>query len=285
MKKRWLGLVYGLVAFGAFGFGIHALRERGIKLPADAANRAHHILKKGTPIDLVLMESLSSGGTSVGAPVKLCLFHDLEAGGDVLVERGSAASAMIVESRGANMFSGFMLNKPARLAMEWGSLTLPDGRKVSLMAAHGAKRLALEDKNTRNEATEGVDAAMADPKKREELVALSQKLLGEGKLPADLASYQQLSKDLGLKRTQELIDRGQGKAPSLGLSRSLEALNKGNIAALTGIDGILAAQALGELTSVATTVDRKLRDTFKGHNIRANIGLIMHAELGEDVEI
>lgn len=269
-------LVGGLAILGAFGYGVWYLKDKGVRLPSERPESVK--VAAGTPIKLLLLDSLSSGGSDVGQRVRLVVAEDVKVGPDVAIPRGAIALGKVTRSRGGSML-GAVSNQPARLEIDLGTIRHA-GQSVPLTLGKTAT-YAFTQANTKPKTTPNVAAAWQDADARDGLRQLAEAATSDN--PADKvlalrdAKVRQLVDRLELKNLGDLIDRSQGKdlnAKNLGgdaetLSRTLSALADGDIGRLAGVDAALLARALGELSSLAHGLTGQINGLFKGSNIRA----------------
>lgn len=273
-----LKALIGLAVLGGFGYAAWTLRANEGQFPWEGPKTVTVTVPAGTAIELVMLESLDAGGSKIGEEVELAVAEDVVVEGRVVLARGTRATAVVSQSRGASLFAA-LGNQPARLAMTLGEIKLEDGRTVALTTAGGAPVHEFTQANT----ADRVDAAKLarlwqEPKSKAALTEiakasiLGQPLAIEGE---DLAT---VSKSLGLEKTTALAQSPAQGVGGLTLGKTLDAMTAGSAAGLAGADAVLAAQAIGELAELAGSVDHKLRGVFKARTVRAPIGTPVAAQ-------
>lgn len=268
--KRALRFLGGLTILAAFGGGVwayqqgllpFALKEPPVKVP------------KGTEVPLILLESLDAGGSKVGHQVKLAVVEDVVIDDRIVILRGTEATAEVTESRGASLM-GAISNRPARLAIRLEKLRLRDGRTIDLQTEDGKPIYTFTQANTvgRTDAAR-LDRLWEDPKSREALEKIAEGVRtgsADAALPAGVG---ELAGSLGLERTRDVAEgRAQTRSGGLTLDNAMRALQTGDMGAVTGVDAVTTALALGELANLANSVEDKVRGLFKGRTIRATVG-------------
>ena len=286
MAMKALKVIGGLAVLGAFGYGAYSLGQGTLKIPGiGTAKKQVVIVKPGTEITFVLLETLDAGGSKEGETIDLAVMNDVLVGNAIVITKGTRAHATVTRSRGASLANA-VANRPARLEMEFGKLTLADGRKIDLTGMSGEDTYEFTQENT----ADRIDAASIDkiwqnPKSREALADIVEKIENGEKVDESREDFKKLSQELGLKKTTEIMDEPGKSSKKLSLGTALDAFTRGEVSSLVGMDAVVAAQAMGELTDLVSSVDHKLRGVFKQRTIRATIGTPIQAKTTESFQI
>lgn len=270
MKNGWAVGLAAVVAIGAVG-----LAWNMGKLPFGPALLDRDTLPEASPVSLLLLQPISSGGTDEGTKVPALVEKDvLGAEGKVAIPAGAVAMVEVVQSRGATPFTQFV-NQPARLSIRFLSVQAVGG-EVRLRPGErtGDEEFALTRANT-----EGPDLADLA-----ESVGKNKELRDSWKGALD----QLQSKGAVDLRAPDLRKVLEGVATEMALPATAETLRSdrswqaladvaarakgGDLTGLAGSDALLALTALKEVAHLAGSMDRTLRGIFKGRNIEAPMG-------------
>ncbi len=290
---KWLKALGGLAVLGAFVYAVLVIRGQAPGPPVSLVPGLDSSLvpppevrlERGTPVELLLLTPLTSGGSKVGDEVKLVAAQDVTApDGRVVVAQGAPARARVAQSRGATVVS-VLANQPARLALEGLSVEAVDGQSLALGGPDGEVTFSLTQANTRPEgAAPDLGALATDPEAQAYLKGLAARALS-GKAPTpqeERAGQEQLRRIAerhGMPSTEKMLgDPKKGTSDTAGV---IERLQQGDVSGLTGVELVVAAQAAGEVLNLASTVDQSLRGIFKGPNVRANVGTVLKLEFAE----
>lgn len=291
---RWFRLVLGLLVLGAFGYGVYAWRSGTLAVPGLPAAQPPALLKAGTPIALLTLQELTSGGSQEGDEVTLVVTEDVKDHmGRTLIPRGALAKGVVTHSRAAHLASA-IVRQPARLEVR-----LMDVETVDRGKAHLCSDVADPAEGydfTRANVSGGADGSLLrsiwqDPETRQILTDLANGTVGNEEARKRLsedanASLGKIAEKLGLEKAQEWLEsRDRKSGNKLDVGSAIESLRKGDYQSLPSDDLILAAQAIGELVDLATNVDRQLRGMLKGPNIKAKVGTPIKAFVAEDVKV
>lgn len=228
----------------------------------------------GTKLSLILLESLDAGGSKVGDKVELALAEPVVLKNLVALPVGTRATAEISESRGASLAAA-VTNRPARLKITLTGVQLPDGRSVPVRTPEGEVVYEFTQANTADRVDSArVDRLWSEPQSRQALTRIAENFIQKQPLDENETELKNLVEALGMEKTRMLMDDQKNPASKrkITLGTAFDALVTGGIGRLTGIDVVLAAQAMGEVTSLVSSVDHKLRGIFKGRTIRATVG-------------
>lgn len=272
--KKYLAAVAGLVVLGGFGYAVYSMRTNNGKLPWEKAlsqvvQEKAVVLPKGTPVELILLEGIDAGGTKEGETVDMGVLRDVKVGGKVVIPMGAKATAEVSKSRGASLM-GAVTNRPARLEMTFKHLILADGREIKISGQDGEMIYQFTQENT----AERIDAAKIDNLWNDSGARNSLTDIAKGAFEGkDLRSQQEeikkLADRLGLEKTKGL---SENPGQAITLDRVLGAMADNDTGSLDGVQAVLLAQAVGEVSDLASSVDHKLRGVFKGRTVRATIG-------------
>lgn len=273
--KKYGAALVGVLVLGGFGYGAWYMRGNGGKLPWEAKglagvlSAAQVTLPKGTPIELILLEGIDAGGTKEGALVEMGVLKDVKVSGKIVIPMGAKATGEVTKSRGASLL-GAVTNKPARLEMTLKSVVLADGREIEIRDQDEDLVYVFTQENT----AERLDAAKIDnlwndSGARNSLTKIAQGALEGKDLGDQSAEVQNLAERLGLEKAKDLSTE-PGK--EVTMERVLQAMADNDAGGVDGVQAVLLAQAVGEVSDMVSSVDHKLRGVFKGRTIRATIG-------------
>lgn len=273
--NKYVAAVAGALVLGGFGYGVWFMRNNDGKLPWEAGAIAgvmapkEVVLPKGTPIELILLETLNSGGSQVGESVEMGVLRDVLVDGKVVIPMGAAAVGTVSRSRGASLLRA-VANQPARLEMTLKHVVLADGREIPISDQEGEVVYPFTQANT----AERLDAAKIDnlwndAGARDALTNIAKGTFEGKNLGEQQGELRRFAERLGLEKTQELSTE-PGK--DVTMDRVLQALADNDTGGLDGVQAVVLAQAVGEISDLASSVDHKLRGVFKGRSIRATIG-------------
>ena len=226
-------------------------------------------LVAGTPVKLVLLDELTSGGTEKGATVRLALAEPLDG-----IPAMTPATATVSWSRSEGTL-GSMMSRPARLNLTLESLTGPNGEPIPLSADPAeAKDVELNRDNTGRP-----DAK--DPGEDDELAQRAvQSLIQQGQSGGlDAKQVGDLARRLGMGETARLADTGR-----LDEVRNLmKTVRAGGTVASLASGGTVAAAL--ELVNLAGDVGHRLGRSLGGRNIRAYPGTIIPAYIARETTV
>lgn len=281
--KRALRFLGGLAVLAAFGGGVWAYQQGMLPF---AQKEPPVKVPKGTQVPLILLESLDAGGTQVGQQVKLAVLEDVVIDDRIVVIRGTEATGEVTESRGASLM-GALSNRPARLAIRVKTLRLRDGRTIDLQTEEGKSIYTFTQANTVGRTDSArLDRLWEDPKSRDALEKIAEGVRTGGTDAALPDGVGALAGSLGLERTREVAEgRAQTRSGGLTLDNAMRALQTGDMGAVTGVDSVTTALALGELANLANSVDDKVRGFFKGRTIRATVGTPVNVVTAESFTV
>ena len=223
----------------------------------------------GTPIKLVLLDELTSGGIEKGSTVRLALAEPIDG-----LPAMSPATATVSWSRTEGTLGG-MMSRPARLNLTLESLTGPDGQPIPLSAApDGAKDYEMNRDNTGR-------AGEQDPGEEDEVAQRAvQELIQRGQSGGlDSKQVGDLARRLGMGETAKLADAG-GLDKVQSLMKTVRA--GGTVASLAS--GGTVAAAL-EMVNLAGDVGHRLGRSLGGRNIRAYPGTVVPAYVLQETTI
>ena len=245
------------------------------------------LVARGTPVRLILLDTLDSGGSDDGSRVALMVAEDVVAGGQVVVRRGAPAEGVVAYSRAAGTLSA-LANTPARLSIRLERTWAVDGSEIALSAeADPNEPYSFTRSNTSLGAGEAAlpeGTAGADAQKLLESVAAN---LEEGR-PLDLRAeapsraLTDAADRLGMGATKRLIQGGEiSKASSL-----LDQVRRGgSAAALVNGAALPTVAAALELAKWAGDVGSRMSKMLKGRNIKAHLGTPVPAVVAKDAHV
>ena len=220
-------------------------------------------LAAGTPVRLVLLDELASGGTAEETEVHLALAEPLDG-----LPAMSPATAVVSASRTEGTL-GAVTNRPARLNLRLHTLKGPTSEDIALSAdPKEAKDYELNRANTGRP-----EAAQKEPEEADVAVGVAVQGLVEKGESGGLNAKEvgDLARKLGMGETAKLADAGRlDEAQSL-----IRALRTGGTVA--GFAGGGSAAAALELVSLAGDMGHRLGRALGGRNIRAYPGTTIQA--------
>lgn len=234
-----------------------------------AATPQSSVIAAGTPVKLVLLDELTSGGSDKGATVHLALAEPAE-GLPVL----SPATATVAWSRTEGTLGG-LSNRPARLNVTLKNLTGPNGEEIPLSAD------PKEPKDYEFNRTNTGRPESNDPgEENEEAQKAVQELVRQGQSGGlDPKQVGELAKRLGMSETSKLVEADRLNE----VGKLFQTVRGGgSLAALAS--GAPVAAAL-ELVNLAGDVGHRMGRRFGGRNIRAYPGTIVQAYVARETTI
>ena len=273
----------GLVVLGLFAGGLYAWKS-GLLHKLKAKKPKVLTLAPGTPLPLVLVDGLSSGGSKTGQQVTLLLTEDVKLGKRVVLERGTKVMAEVTKSRGATAMTA-VANEPARLEITLKPVTMKDGKTINLRGTDGAVFEFTQANTAGRKDASKIDRLWETPEGRTALEGLKSSATDGGPRLPDPQSLRKVADAIGLEKTKKFLDAPRGTAEPLALDKLVGAIGHGDLLTLSGVDQVLGVQALGEIASVGKAVDDKIRGIFKGNNIEAPIGTPVTAKTAEKYQI
>ncbi len=293
MGKQWVGAVVGVLAGAALAVGAVVIvsgREEP-KEKGKAVRKAPSTLtlEQGTPVQFLLLEPLHSGDSSVGETATMVVTQDVaDPKGRVCIPAGTTAKIEVVRSREASVMTS-LVNQPARLEVRFLSTNV-DGSTVELSARSDTPEATLEltrDAASRSEASAALKALWEHPETKEFLTDLTDRLNGESvgedfDDPDSRRIMKDVAQQLGLAATKKAGAEGQSVGAMLAAT---ERVSRGGFERMDAGEVMLAIQAISELGRVAGGVDRGLRGTFKGRNIKIPIGTRLTAYVAKEATI
>ncbi len=275
--KKYLAALAGLVVLGGFGYVVYSMRSNQGKLPWESAgakilNAQAMTLPKGTPIELILLEGIDAGGTKEGETVDMGVLKDVKVGGRVVIPMGAKAIGEVSKSRGASLL-GAMSNRPARLSMRLTHIVLADGREIKIAGQDQSAEYSFTQENTADRIDAAkIDNLWNDNGARNALTEIAKGAFTGKSLETQQDEVKLLADRLGLEKTKELSSNPSSGAKDVTLDKVLAAMADNDTGGLEGVQAVVLAQAVGEISDLASSVDHKLRGVFKGRTIRATIG-------------
>lgn len=273
--KYWKAIL-GLIAVGGFGYLAFSMRNNDGKLPWEAAEQVVQTQKITLPaesqIECLLLEGLDAGGSKVGQEVTLGVLKYVKARGKTVIPMGTKVIAEISRSRGASLLNAIS-NTPARLEMTLKHIVLSDGREIPVRANEGKEIYIFTQENTADRIDSAkIDNLWNDPEARGSLLKIAEGAVTGKGLEEQQKQIKNLADRLGLEHTSELTSEPGKSVQGLDLISALDMMRKGDTGSLDGVQAVLAAQAVGELADLTSSIDHKVRGIFKGRTIRATIG-------------
>lgn len=285
---KWLKAVAGLVVLGGFAYGVWYIREKRIEVPFIGEVEKPVELRDGLEVPLVLLTPLESGGSEEGKEVKLVAAENVKVGGKVVIAQGAIATGKVTKSRSGTLV-GAITNMPARLEVELDQIKAVDGKPIKLRTHAIGEPFEFTQANTKPEEKSSTVDLVRDEKARDFVASLARQIAtGKELNPDDKQKADEQLKDLagryGFENTEKFL-RGSKGAKKSDIPGLLESVQKGDLQGLTGVDALLAIKAAGEILDVGSSIDRSLRNMFKGSNITARVGTAVPAYVAEDIAI
>lgn len=277
---RWVKAVLGLLVLGGFLYGASKWRTGELEVPFVPRPLSPVTVKAGTPVTLLLITPVASGGSKEGDSVRFLVAEDVHAGGGVVLGQGTVVSGKVSQSRSGSV-AGTLTNRPARLVVELGALKAVDGTEIALK---GNKEGSFEftKANTKREARHVVEA-IEDPDARKYAEQLYGRMLKGEKLTE--AQKSEADKMLGnlverynLKNTSDMIGGGSRH-------NGVERLLQGDVKGMTGGELAVAVAAVGELADLLGGADKAVQRMFTGSNIAAPIGLEVKVTTAKEASV
>jgi hypothetical protein len=240
-------------------------------------------VKEGTPVKLILMDPLSSGGSKEGEQVSFVVSEDvLGEGGKVAIPKGSRAVGVVSWSRGQGTIS-VLKNEPARLAVKISEVVTPAGDRVALMTKKEGEAYHFTRDNTgRKDIAQAISKIYSSKEEQEKLSRVLDSIK-DGKVFSNETERKeavQVARDLGLDAladslTGEKLDDLKGAYADLGKQK--EDLRK-----LSSTNLLFAAL---EYRSLLGAAQGTLEGVFKGRQIRAFPGTEVPAQVAKTTEV
>lgn len=256
-----------------------------ISILAAVAIAANTRLLSHTEVPLVLLRELHSGAARVGSVVPFAVKEDVrDRNGNVLVPKNTLAYAKVSESRREGALSAAILDRPARLSIQFEHTWDGSGRQIPLYSSKNGKTYTFTRQNTSVASQDAaVAAAWKDAQKRELLKRLIENFEGDKqqaltpeqqKLLADQGGAMGLPVTANLARRNLLSDLADfGNKIRSGVS--LANLSGGPLTVTTMV------QALGEIANISRASSGYIGDRFKGRNVAAPAGMVVYASVEE----
>lgn len=255
---------------------------------AEAIPEASPILvPSGTEVRLLLLQSVSSGGTSVGTAVQFVVADDVVVDGEVVVPLGSLATGKVERSRGSTAATT-LINQPARLDIEIKELVRFDGETVALSIDPEKSESVLDMREVATRRAEPLRGEFA--RAEEDALRTLAEAIESGKGFEDLLRSDQrealrsAAQKMGYRSLQELAQpRTSGQDQFVQLIDFLEQAQMGMASPIVPGEALVLLRAVEEISRFAGGIDRWLRGTFKGRNIAHPVGTEITVKIAEDV--
>lgn len=241
----------------------------------------------GTDVRMLLLQSVSSGGTRVGSKVQFVVADDVVVDGEVVVPMGSMAYGVIERSRGSTAATT-MINQPARLDIKIEELVRVDGERVALAVDLENPDEALDMREVRGRSAEPLRGEFV--KAEEDALRMLAQALDSGEgfdgllENVNREALSSAARKMGYRSLQELAQPRTGGSD--GFVQLIDLLDQAQSAMANPIipsEAILMLRAVEEISRFAGGIDRWLRGTFKGRNIAHPIGTEVTVKIADDV--
>ena len=133
--KKTLSLILSTAIAVAPALAQQAVTTTPPDAQTSAANTTRFVLEDGTPIKLVLAQTISSSDTSVGQTVSFEVVEDVLVDGIVVVPKGGTAWATVTAAEHKKT-----MGRGGKLDMNIDKVRLADGSKTLLSATKNAKK-------------------------------------------------------------------------------------------------------------------------------------------------
>ncbi|HXH62371.1 MAG TPA: hypothetical protein VNI20_13570 [Fimbriimonadaceae bacterium] len=296
MGRHWIGIALGAGLGAAFTLGMLSLTE---KRPPESKKTEAKIVKpvvvqpvvvkEGTPVSLVLLDPLHSGGSDVGELATVVVSHDVTGeDGRVAIPAGAVGQVEVVRSREASVMTT-LVNQPARLWVRFLPLDL-GGTKVKLSASDSEDDDFYEvdrDDASAPRATRALVALWRNRDTREFLTSLSDRMNGDSSDTLDDPKSRQVLADVAQKLDMKATKESSSKSGfSVGALFAIgQKADNGDLKTMDSGEVVLAVRALVEMCNVSRRVDHGLRGRVKGRNISAPIGTVFNVFVSGDVSL
>jgi hypothetical protein len=266
---RWFKALVGLAVVGGFVWFALQFREGKIDVPVLPRHAKPASLAKGTPVRLLLLTEVSSGGSKPGDRTRWVVAEDVMAGEGVAIAQGRIVEGTVTESREGTVL-GAVTNRPARLAVKFDPVRAVDGTEIAVGSADGGT-LQLTKANTRREPAHVLEA-WDDPEARRYAETLFSRMAKGEKLSPD--EQREADKLLGT-----LAERyGLESAKKAGGGAALGKVLRGDTSGLSVGELGLAVAAIEEVSGLVGGAGKAVKRMFTGSNIRAAVGLELTVE-------
>lgn len=245
------------------------------------------MVPSGTEVRMLLLQSVSSGGSQVGSKVQFVVADDVVIDGEVVVPLGSMAYGVVERSRGSTAATT-MINQPARLDIRIEELVRVDGERVALAVDIEEPQVALDMREVRRRTAEPLRGEFV--RAEEDALRMLAQALDSGKgfdgLLEDVnrEALSSAAQKLGYRSLQELAQpRTSGQDEFVKLIDLLDQAQSAMANPIIPSEAILMLRAVEEISRFAGGIDRWLRGTFKGRNISHPVGTEITVHIAEDV--
>jgi hypothetical protein len=260
-------------------------------LPAMAQARPGASLDAGTPVPLILMKRLSSGGVPAGSEVPLMVAEDVKAAdGTVVIKQGTLAVAKVVSSKGLGMLS--LPGSHARLNLMLDQTWTADGQAVELCC--DPKKPKEEFQFTRDNTGKpapipGLDKLWTDAA-MQRLLTQAASEIGEGhaakwtQSPRNREEFAKAAAQMNLSKAAEAM-KADSLADVYKVFHKLQAGGITKMVASTNPISALTAHAALEMARLTDSVQSRVAGTLKRRNITAHVGTPVTAYLAKPVAL
>lgn len=268
MKKALaVAVILGVIGVGgymAYSKGVLPGAPKRVALPAD------------TPVSLVLLDTLESGGSKVGDMVHLIVSRDVTApSGEIVIPKGSKATGKVTWSRSQSVVSAFA-NEPARLAIKLDTIVTREGDSVPLKVDTGSDYHLTRENTGRTNFLDKLQQIWSSPEERAKL----DKVVDSLKKGVDLSdsgqrnTLSQNARDLGLDALADTLSGDKWKdlqSTADDLKTQVDDIRK-----LSGGELLMAAM---QYQTLLGNLGSTLEGAVKGRNIRAFPGTEVPAKV------
>ncbi|MGE0002555.1 MAG: hypothetical protein AB7T05_10845, partial [Fimbriimonadaceae bacterium] len=128
---KWVKAVIGLLVVGGFILGAAKWRTGELEVPLLPRPLQPVVVKADTPVKLLLVTPVASGGSKEGDTVRFVVAEDVLGGEGIVIGQGTVVEAKVSQSRSGSV-AGTLTNRPARLVVDLGKLPATDGTQIAL---------------------------------------------------------------------------------------------------------------------------------------------------------
>jgi hypothetical protein len=246
-------------------------------------------LAAGTPVALVLLKKLSSGGAKVGSEIPLMVSEDVKDDqGKVVIKQGTWAIGVVTASKGLGLLS--LPGSHARLDLRPVKTWTVGGTEVALQASQKdgkGPHIFTRDNTGAPRPIPALEKLWAN-KSTQQMLSEASEALGASEAPAwthdpeKVKQFALAAKDMDLAKASELAGANQiGQVYSL--VRAAQDCSIAKMATSSNDASALAMQATLEMARLADSVQSRAAGAFKKRNIVAHVGTPLTAYVSKPV--
>lgn len=270
-----------LVVLGTGGFALTQFVAK--KSPLKQAEPIRLTLPASSDVEFMLLKELTAGGSEEGSAFQAVVIKNVQVDGINFIPAGTLVTGKVHHSRGASLAAS-LINQPTRLSIVLDPIKLADGTSIQMGASgEGGAYAFTRDNTDRPDLELKLDKVLEDEEKKQLLDAIVKGDFEGLEAKAEQAQLADILGQLNLDKSKELFTEGEYRPESVSLVDVLTSIVTGDFDAILGGDVDVVAQVVGELGSLTSSVDRRLRGMFKAPSITAPIGTRFSMQTMEDV--